>query len=526
MMPDAPDFEQSGSGGSHATHPVVRRTGRSGWLAGLLAGAAALGTAEALARLIPRPSLVLGVGEVLIANVPPSLADTFIGMFGRNDKSVLVAGVAVVSLLVATVLGVVAARHYWMAAVGFVAWTSAGVLAGISRSPTAPLATVMVGASGAGVGLACLRRLLFGSPKRAQEMEDSRRDVLRVGVAAVAAAMVAVAAGRRLAQRVRLGTDPADVRLAVPASPLPQASAAASVGVAGVSTLFTPNRTFYRIDTALIVPRVEIDAWRLAVTGLVERPLSLSYRQLSEMNQVEADVTISCVSNDVGGDLVGTARWQGVPLTELLGQAGVRPDATQIVGRSLDGWTAGFPTAIGLDGRAALVALGMNGSPLPLAHGFPARLVVPGLYGYVSATKWLREIECTTLEAVDGYWVPRGWAKEGPIKTTSRIDVPRQGATLRAGRVAVGGVAWAPHRGVARVEVSVDGEAWTDAAMAEALSVDSWRQWRFDWDARPGPHELRVRMTDGAGQLQVAGRSPLKPAGATGYHAVRVNVAS
>jgi len=467
------------------------------------------------------------VGEVVISRVPPSLADSVIGMFGRNDKSVLVVGIAVTSLAVAAVLGLVARRRYWVATVGFGLFTALGVLAGLSRSPAAPLATVVVGAGGAGAGLLCLRRLLFRHvPNQDAEPLSSRRQVLRVGTTAAIAGLVAAAAGRRLAQRVTLGTDPSDVRLALPTAGLPPAVPATSFGIAGVSPLFTPNRAFYRIDTALILPRVSIPAWRLNVTGLVERPLSLSYQELADMPQIEADITISCVSNEVGGNLAGSARWQGVSLADLLRQAGVSSAATQVVGRSLDGWTAGFPTALALDGRSALVALGMNGSPLPLAHGFPARLVVPGLYGYVSATKWLREIELATLDGVDGYWVPRGWAKEAPIKTTSRIDVPRPGRSVRSGLVTIAGVAWAPNRGIGRVEVSVDGHGWSDAVMAEALGPDSWRQWRYDWDAAPGTHELRVRATDGLGQVQVADRGPLKPNGATGYHTVRIRVVS
>jgi DMSO/TMAO reductase YedYZ molybdopterin-dependent catalytic subunit len=294
--------------------------------------------------------------------------------------------------------------------------------------------------------------------------------------------------------------------------------------VGAVTPVVTPNRSFYRIDTALLIPRVALEAWRLGVTGMVDRPLTLTYQELAAMDQVEADVTISCVSNAIGGHLVGNARWQGVRLADILRQAGVQSAATQVVGRSIDGWTGGFPTALALDGRAALVALGMNGSPLPLAHGFPAWLVVPGLYGYVSATKWLHRIELTTLEAFDGYWVPRGWAKDGPIKTSSRIDVPRPDATVRAGRVAVAGVAWAPHRAVAMVEVAVDGGAWSVARLAEALGPDSWRQWLFDWEAVAGTHDLRVRATDGNGDLQVGARSGLRPSGATGYHAIRVKV--
>ncbi len=505
--------------------PADLRSRTGGALAGVTSGAVALGVAELLSHLVPRPSLVLAVGEVVIATVPPTLADAAIGMFGRSDKTVLVVGITVVALLLAGALGVAARRRPWVATIGFAASAVMGAVAGTSRSPAAPVATAIVAGAGALSGLLCLRWLRGGAPAAAPPVVgESRRQVLRVGATAAGAGLVAAAAGRRLAQRGATRAAPGDVSLPRPATPRPAPGRGTAVDVDGVSALFTPNRSFYRIDTALIVPRVDIDTWRLDVTGLVDRPLSLSYRQLADLPQIEADITISCVSNDVGGDLVGNARWQGVRLAELLDQAGVRPEATQVVGRSLDGWTAGFPTAVALDGRTALVAVGMNGEPLPLPHGFPARLIVPGLYGYVSATKWLREIELTTLEAFDGYWVPRGWAKEGPIKTTSRIDVPRPGASIAAGPTAVGGVAWAPHRGVRRVEVSVDGGPWAEATLAEALDDDAWRQWRYDWKAVAGAHELRVRATDGTGDVQVGAIGPLKPDGATGYHAIKVKV--
>ena len=230
------------------------------------------------------------------------------------------------------------------------------------------------------------------------------------------------------------------------------------------------------------------------------------------------------MSNEVGGRLIGTARWQGVPLQDLLDRAGVQPGATQLVGRSVDGFTAGFPTAALADGRPALVALGMDGQPLPLRHGFPARLVVPGLYGYVSATKWLEALELTTLEGFDGYWVPRGWAKEAPIKISGRIDVPRAGQRVVAGRQAVAGVAWAPTRRISRVEVQVDDGPWAAADLGPELSADSWRQWRWAWDATPGEHVLRVRAYDGAGEVQDARHRPPPPDGATGLHRITVQV--
>ena len=257
---------------------------------------------------------------------------------------------------------------------------------------------------------------------------------------------------------------------------------------------------------------------------MVDHEMKLSFDDLLAMDRITEYVTLSCVSNEVGGDLVGTALWSGVPLGHLLRLAGARPDATQIVGRAVDGWTAGFPTAVAADGRPSMVAVAMNGEPLAVHHGFPARLVVAGLYGYVSATKWLSEIELTTLEAFDGYWIPRGWEKEAPVKTQSRIDVPRFGATVRAGRIAVAGVAWAPTRSIQRVEVRVDDGPWQPAELSGALSANTWVQWLYPWDAPPGSHRLSVRATDGRGDTQPAEQTPPAPSGATGHHTISVKV--
>jgi DMSO/TMAO reductase YedYZ molybdopterin-dependent catalytic subunit len=294
--------------------------------------------------------------------------------------------------------------------------------------------------------------------------------------------------------------------------------------VDGLTPYISPNDRFYRIDTALLVPQVDPATWRLSVTGLVDRPLQISYDELLAESTYEDVVTLSCVSNEVGGSLVGNARWQGVPLRTILDRAGVQAGATQIVGVSVDDFTAGFPTEAAYDGRAALLAVGMNGEPLPVRHGFPARLVVAGLYGYVSATKWLKEIRLTRWEDFDGYWIPRGWSKEGPVKTQSRIDVPRAGADLRAGRVAVAGVAWAPTRGISKVELQVDEGEWLPARLGDVLSDNTWVQWLAEWDATPGDHRLRVRATDGTGSTQTDEVAPPEPDGATGWHTRRVTV--
>ena len=294
--------------------------------------------------------------------------------------------------------------------------------------------------------------------------------------------------------------------------------------VAGLSPLVTSNEDFYRIDTRILVPQVDPDGWSLRITGMVDREVELTLDELLAMDRITEFVTLACVSNEVGGDLVGNALWSGVPLGDLLDRAGPHPEATQIVGRAVDGWTAGFPAEVAADGRPCMVAVAMNGEPLPVKHGFPARLIIPGLYGYVSATKWLTEIELTTWEAFDGYWIPRGWAKEGPIKTQSRIDVPRAGATVAAGPIAVAGVAWAPTRSVERVEVRVDDGPWEPAQLSGALSTNTWVQWRYTWDAATGTHRLAVRATDGHGETQTEQAAPPAPSGATGHHTITVEV--
>jgi DMSO/TMAO reductase YedYZ molybdopterin-dependent catalytic subunit len=301
--------------------------------------------------------------------------------------------------------------------------------------------------------------------------------------------------------------------------------AGADLDLDGLTPIVVPNDDFYRIDTALLVPNVDRDTWRLRIHGLVESEVTLSYAELLELPIVEQFVTIACVSNRVGGDLIGNARWTGVRLRDVLDLAGVREDATQLVGRSIDGWTAGMPVSWIMDpDREPMIAVGMNGAPLPRQHGFPARLIVPGLYGYVSATKWLSELELTTMEAFDGYWVPLGWAKEAPILTQSRIDRPRPGASLPSGPYTFAGMAWAMDRGIARVEVQVDDGDWREASLSTRISDTTWVQWQLDWDVAPGDHRVRVRATDGTGETQTETESRPDPDGARGWHSVPFRV--
>ncbi len=356
-----------------------------------------------------------------------------------------------------------------------------------------------------------------------------RRRFLTFAGAAVGGTAVTAFTGRRI---LGSGIDVEAQREAIvlPSSePVTTVSTTDGIPVEGQSSLITPNSEFYRIDTALVVPRVDVSNWTLRIKGRVDKPYELNFDELVEMATIEQAVTLTCVSNQVGDNLVGNAIWLGVPLATLLERAGVQDGATQIIGRSVDGFTVGFPTEVALDGRPAMVAVGMNGEPLPADHGFPARLVVPGLYGYVSATKWLSDIELTSLSAFDGYWIPRGWSKFAPIKTQSRIDVPRGGQQLTAGKQPIAGVAWGGIRSIDRVEVrvvTVDGQEgeWQEARLGEKLTQSSWRQWVLDWDAAPGTYNIEVRATDGNGDTQTPAKHEPAPNGATGYHRIRAYV--
>lgn len=505
-------------------------------LAGVLAAIAALAAGELAAGLVPGGrSPVVVVGDAVIDLVPGPVKDLAIALFGTADKIALITGILVLLVLFAAAVGVVGARHRARGIVGIAALGLVGAAAATANaqgSPAAAAAAPSLVATVAGVAaLVVLLRALPGpasgppppsEPRPARALD--RRAFLRTGGAVAGLAVVAVSGGRWLQQRASAAASrattmlrPADVGL----SPLTRA---VEVDVDGMIPFVTPNRDFYRIDTALQVPQVPVDTWSMRVTGMVDRELEFTFADLMDRELVEADITLSCVSNQVGGGLIGNARWLGVRLDEVLREAGVDPAADQVVGRSVDGFAVGFPTTVALDGRDALIAVGMNGEPLPLEHGFPARLVVPGLYGYVSATKWLAEIELTTFADFDHYWLQRGWAREAPIKTQSRIDVPRASAAVEPGPTALAGVAWAPHRGVERVEVQVDDGDWRDADLAEVPGVDTWRQWSLEWEAAPGSHQVRVRATDATGQTQPEERVDPVPDGATGWHTIQVRV--
>ena len=502
-----------------------------GALAGLLGAAAALVAIEFAALLdAAGVSVTEAIGNRFIDEFAASLKDVAISLFGRNDKVALQLGTVVVVLALGAAVGA-AAKDRWPVVAGtFAAFGVLGIVVSLddplTSGPASVVACALATVAGAGtaIGLERRWRLPVGPHRGTASFGPTadRRTVLVNGgtLAALLLFGTLVARGARSSMRQAKTA----VTTVLPKPKRKVAVPAGEFSDAELSPYITPVDDFYRIDTALVVPVVDPDGWTVKITGLVDRELSFTYDDLLARDLVEVPITIACVSNYVGGDLIGTARWTGVPLKDLLEEAGVQAGADQVVGESVDEFTAGFPLEAAMDGRDAIIAVGMNGRSLTADHGFPARLIIPGLYGYVSATKWLKEIRLTTFADEQGYWVPRGWSALGPIKTQSRIDVPGNGDTVAAGTAAIAGVAWAPHVGVAGVEFSVDDGPWQPATLAKVASVDTWVQWRGTWDAEPGEHRLRVRAADASGATQTEEEAPPAPDGATGWDEVRVDV--
>jgi DMSO/TMAO reductase YedYZ molybdopterin-dependent catalytic subunit len=350
---------------------------------------------------------------------------------------------------------------------------------------------------------------------------DRRKFLAAGGTAAAVAA--ATGFGGQYLQNKRFSVNTASVKLGAPTVKAPTLPTGAEIGdIPGLSAFYTPNSQFYRVDTSLVVPQVSPQTWQLRIHGMVDKPMTLTFADLMKRPMIDHDVTLTCVSESVGGSLIGNARWQGTLLADILKEAGIQKGATQIVMRDVNGMNLGVATDPVMDGRASLLAIGMNGQPLPQAHGFPVRVVVPGLYGYVSACKWVVDMELTTFAAFDAYWTHRGWSQQAPIKTESRIDTPNGNVT--AGKVMIAGVAWAQHRGIEAVEVGIDG-TWHQATLAAQDTIDTWRQWYYPWQATAGNHVLQVRATDKTGHTQTAIVHRTEPNGATGYHTVHITVA-
>jgi DMSO/TMAO reductase YedYZ molybdopterin-dependent catalytic subunit len=509
----------------------VNGSGRPTLLAGLAGAASAalgIGVSEAIAGILPgATSLVDAIGQVVIDLQPAGAKDFVVQLFGTNDKLALEIVVTLAALALGAAFGILATRRFLFGALGFGAFGIVGFIAGLGQPLAMPAIVAVQAAVSTAIAIQTMSWLLGRletSPSAPSIPDPARRSFLlrtsAVGIGAVAAGLFgrnAIASG---------SSAPAPtVPLPPPAQVVPPLAAGADLAPStpGLTPIVVPNEQFYRIDTALLVPSLDTATWQLRIHGLVDRETTLTWDQLISLPMFEQYCTIACVSNEVGGNLVGNAKWTGVRLRDVLDIAGPTSSATQLVGRSVDGWTAGMPMEWITDpDRESMIAVQMNDAPLPRAHGYPARLIIPGLFGYVSATKWLSELELTTWERFDAYWVPLGWSKEGPILTQSRIDTPR--GNVAPGRVAIAGVAWAPDRGISKVEVGIDGE-WRDAQLSAPITDATWVQWVYPWEAAAGSYRISVRATDGSGALQEEIPSRPAPDGARGWHSVLVDVA-
>lgn len=489
-----------------------------GAVSGLIAGGVTLGVGEVVAAFVRSAAApVIAVGNRVIVLTPESIKRWATREFGTGDKTVLLTGIYVLLAVCAVVVGILAVRWLWAGVLGVAVLGAFAVYCALT-APGHHGGDAVPSILGAVAGAVALRGLL-----RTADASASRRQFLGAS-AALAGGALAVGFGGRALQHARhdVSKQRAALKLPAPASPAPVASGA-DLGK-GAVPFDTPNTSFYRIDTALSLPQIDPKHWRLRIHGMVDRELTLNYDDLLRRPLIERWITLTCVSNEVGGNLTSNARFLGVRLADVLREVGIRDGADQLVARSYDGMTIGSPTAVVTDGRDAMLAIGMNGEPLPIAHGFPVRMVVPGLYGYVSACKWIVDLEATTFADAQAYWVQGGWAQRGPIRLASRIDTPRSGAKLLVGRtVPIAGVAWDQHVGVSRVEVQVDSGAWQVARLAAVPSADTWRQWVLPWQVSPGgQHTIRVRAYDAHGVVQDAVRRDPYPSGATGYHQIVV----
>jgi DMSO/TMAO reductase YedYZ molybdopterin-dependent catalytic subunit/uncharacterized membrane protein len=504
----------------------------TGALSGLLAAVAGVAVGSGIATLLGVPTPIESVGNRVIDLVPRPLKEFAIEQFGTNDKPVLIGSVAAILLVAAAVAGWLGLRRPRLAlAITGVLGLVAIVTAVLDRtSPSGPLVTALPSVATLVVSLVLLHRLLVAlelAPKVGDETPAGfdRRAFLQAVL--IASAAIAVGGGVTRFLGSNAATDSrAGVMLPAPATPAPAVPAGAQADVKGISPYITSNRDFYRIDTALRVPQVPADTFNLRIHGMVDQEINLSFEDLLKERLVERRITLTCVSNEVGGPYVGNAAWLGVPVADLLARAGVKDGADAVKTTSADDMTIGTPLSALTDAdRGALIAVGMNGDPLPLEHGFPVRMVVPGLYGYVSATKWLVDIEVTRFSDFKAYWSTRGYSVEAPIKLSSRIDVPKAFQALPRDNVRMGGVAWAQGIGIERVEIKIDDGDWNDVELATEDGVDTWRQWSWTWeDATEGSHQVTVRATDANGTTQTSDRVPIAPDGSTGWHNVRFRV--
>lgn len=508
-------------------------------LAGIVTGGVLLAVAELVALAVARTaSPVLALGSFIVDIVPRPLKEFAIETFGENDKVFLLASVGAAVVVAAALAGVLQLIRPPLGQVLLIIAGGLTLAAIVTRAGAAPLAAVP---TLAGVVVAVIvMHLLFsrlrgwraarvsevrGTASDARPGALERRGFFRVAlITAVGAAVVGTGARLVNAATSSLTAVREALRLPTPRTTL-VVPAGAELDIEGLTPLYTPNADFYRVDTALTVPNIDPSTWALKISGMVDQEVTLTLQQLFDMGVDEYGVTLTCVSNQVGGDLVGNAKWLGVPIRDVLALAGVQSGADMVLSRSIDGYTASTPlAALTDDGLNAILAVGMNGEALPFEHGFPVRMVVPGLYGYVSATKWLTELKVTTFAADEAYWTPRGYSAEAPIKMSSRIDTPRIGAPVPSGATKIAGVAWAQSIGIEKVEVSIDNGDWQAATLSTPVNLDTWVQWFVDWEAQPGSHYVAVRAVDKNGMVQIEDRAPVAPDGSSGWQRTLINV--
>ncbi|WP_314428060.1 molybdopterin-dependent oxidoreductase [uncultured Microbacterium sp.] len=525
-------------------------------LAGLISGAVFLAAAELFALLFARSaSPILAVGGFVIDIVPQPFKEFAIATFGEYDKIALLVGLGLAVVIASAIGGILQLVRPPLGVVALVIAGALSTAAIVTRAGVTPLAflpPVLGTIAGSIIMVLLVRRLsawrasvVTGTPGAApgadknpdagagEDAEASgiakpiarRQFFLLAGIAGASAVIVGVASRAVSMTVASVANIREALKLPSPGTKVtvPQG---AELDIPGLSTLFTPNKDFYRVDTALTVPTIDPETWRLVIDGMVDERVELSFQDILDMGVDEYAITLTCVSNEVGGELVGNAMWLGVPLRDVLKKAGVKSGADMVLSKSVDGYTASTPlSALTDDGLDAILAVGMNGEPLPLEHGFPVRMVVPGLYGYVSATKWLTELKVTTFEQDEAYWTPRGYSAEAPIKFSSRIDTPKLGSAVDAGRIPIAGVAWAQSVGIERVEVKIDEGDWTAATLSTPINEDTWVQWFLEWDATPGTHYVAVRAINKNGDLQIEERAPIAPNGSSGWQRslVRVN---
>lgn len=510
-------------------------------------GAAAIGVGSATfalgaghlvaAAVAPPASPAVAVASTLVDRAPRAVKEWAISTLGTADKPALVAGVVLVVLALGALAGVLQPRRRlgtWI----FVALGVLSAAAALTRPDAGPVSALPTLAAVA-AGTLTLRTLLPSrsrfdpvemsirgrqavSPPPQPPSDPVRRTLLTAGALTAAGGGLAY-----LGMRLGAGTagSATSFALPAPARPLPPLPAGLEATVPGLSALRTPVADFYRVDTALVLPRIDAADWRLRIDGDVDRNIELTFDDLLAMPMVEADITLNCVSNPVGGEYIGSTRWLGVLTRDVLARAGVRPTADQILSTSQDGMTISTPVAALTDARGAMLAVAMDGKPLTREHGYPVRMVTPGLYGYVGAPKWLTRLTATTYAAEKAYWSTRGWAERAEVKTQARIDVPRRGETVAEGQAVVAGVAWSQaHQGISRVEVRVDEGPWQEAELGPDVGGHYWRQWRWTWEAHTGGRRLTVRATDGEGTIQSGEIAEPAPDGASGLHMVNVRV--